>query len=85
MARPEEASEYARRMQARMRAKAIGLDPNDLDFDAAEEDRCFNPNGTPKSVEVSALLNLIAKRWHEQRKAAAKRPNNTGTRSRSTV
>ena len=77
MASQEDHLIYARRINARMRAKAIGLNPDELDFEEAEQRPSFNPNGTMKSVEITALLRLIEKRWYEENKPTAKRTSRT--------
>lgn len=64
---------YARRANARMKAKSLGLDPDLLDWDYAEEHLVFNPNGTPKSIEISALCHLIAKRFYEQQASTGRK------------
>ena len=71
-------SEYARRVYVRTKARSMGLDPDELDFDDAKRNPTFSPSGFPKSVEITALIRLLERRWHDQN---AKK----STRSRSTV
>ncbi|MEJ8815454.1 hypothetical protein WKW77_30625 [Variovorax ureilyticus] len=56
---------YNREAQARTRARTLGLDPEQLNFDP-NQCPCFSPSGLAKSIESTAVMRLLEARWHEQ-------------------
>ncbi|MDM0044006.1 hypothetical protein QTH91_05895 [Variovorax dokdonensis] len=63
---------HGRRLNARFRAKILGLDPDELDFEEAEKLPTFSTNGSQKSVEITALIRLLERKWQEKQTGAKK-------------
>ena len=61
-----------RRAYVRSKAKSLGFDPDELDFEDGERNPTYSPSGFKKTPEITALIRLLEHRGKEEQATTKK-------------